>query len=470
MALDTKYRPTRYQDVLGQDALIQVCLQFVREDKGFHQSYIFAGQHGSGKTTTGRILARALLCEDPQDGHPCDKCLSCRSILEKGTSENYVELDAATKSGKEHINRIVEDLDYSTLTGRRRIYLFDEAHQLSKQALDALLKPMEDEIPGSQEKRLVCIFCTTEPEKMKNTIFSRCAPAFTIRVVSPQVIADRLGTICGKEGIEFEPEALVTIAEFTECHIRDALKTVEGVSMLGPVTRDSVSEYLRLGVNKTILVILALIGRDLPKAIVNVEHLYKLVSPTTAYERLAQASMMAYKAFLGVGNAPAYWGPEWVQKIGNYHQNYLLEFASTFASRPKNPSTEMLALDVARLHAIRTGQIALTTSVSVPVGSGSPPIGTSATTGGNPDQAVGKITSTPQNGTEGSGAVTERTTAWETPTGVYVDPRAINKRNRSDRKTGNQPQGLDPAFFRAALSERVEELKADVGSRGGSKG
>ena len=100
MALDTKYRPKNYQDVLGQEASVSVLRQFIKEGRGFHQSYVFCGQHGSGKTTLGRILARALLCSNPVEGAPCDECHSCKVFLNGGTHESFEELDAATKSGK----------------------------------------------------------------------------------------------------------------------------------------------------------------------------------------------------------------------------------------------------------------------------------------------------------------------------------------------------------------------------------
>ena len=126
MALDTRYRPQTYGDVLGQEATVAVLKQFVIEGRGFHQSYVFCGQHGSGKTTLGRILARALLCEAPVDGAPCDQCPSCQTFLSGDTHECFEELDAATKSGKADLARIIEDVSYSTVSGKRRIYLFDE--------------------------------------------------------------------------------------------------------------------------------------------------------------------------------------------------------------------------------------------------------------------------------------------------------------------------------------------------------
>lgn len=406
-------------------------------------------------TTTARVLARALLCENPQDGDPCDQCSSCRSIIERGSSENFTEMDAATKSGKDNITQITEDLDYATFTGKRRIYLFDEAHQLSKQALDALLKPMEDTVVGSEDKRLVCIFCTTEPEKMRSTIFSRCAPVFTIRSVSPEVIADRLMSVCQAEGLVADREALVTIAESTECHIRDALKTVEGVSMLGSVTRQTVNQYLRLDTHETILKILAYIGRDLGKALACLDPLHEAMSTTTMYEKLTEASMLAYRAHVGVGKTPAYWKPDWVFKLGAHHKEYLLQFADTFSRRPKKPTTAMLALDLSMCHQVRIGQILThnTPSSQVPTNTtfAAPPV----TSGG----VSGKITpsgSTSDLAPEGSAP----TQSYETSTGVYIDPRAI-KRKKRHVVNPDHVQPLDPERFGEALAGRLGELKAD---------
>lgn len=126
MALDTKYRPLKFDDVIGQDATVKVLRRFVETGTGFHQSYLFCGSFGSGKTTMGRILARALLCESPVNGDPCDQCTSCLSLLERGSSDCFVEIDAATNSGKDDVRKIVDLLQYDTYSGRRRIHLFDE--------------------------------------------------------------------------------------------------------------------------------------------------------------------------------------------------------------------------------------------------------------------------------------------------------------------------------------------------------
>jgi len=126
LSIDTTYRPHIYADVLGQQKTILILRQIVIDGTGFHQSYVLAGPWGSGKTTLARILARALLCAAPKNGNPCDQCSSCRSILELGTSDDFCEFDAATNSGKDDIKKLTEEAEFSTLSGRRRIYIIDE--------------------------------------------------------------------------------------------------------------------------------------------------------------------------------------------------------------------------------------------------------------------------------------------------------------------------------------------------------
>lgn len=349
MSLDINYRPRTYDDVLGQEAIIAILRQYVAQGRGFRQSYLFCGNHGSGKTTLGRILARALLCEKPKDGNPCDECSSCRGLLEDNTSAEFTEVDAATHSGKADVKAITELIQYDTFSGKRRIYLFDEAHQLSKDALDALLKPLEDTLPGSEDKRLVCIFCTTEPEKMRATVLSRCAPAFVIQPQTPKLIASRLADICVKENIAHDPDMLVLIAEMTECHIRDALKAVEGVSMLGGVTREHVASYLHLDLNNAYLDLLDAIGSNLEAAFEAAKLIMQRASPVTCYEKLAEVAMLAFQTTVG-GSVPAHWGREKLKELGLRKGLSLLGYASRFASRPGRPTAAMLLMDIAHLH------------------------------------------------------------------------------------------------------------------------
>lgn len=472
MALDTRYRPTRFDDVIGQDASVQVLRQFVRTGTGFHQSYVFSGFHGSGKTTMGRILARALLCEAPVDGDPCDKCTSCTSILERGSAECFTEFDAATNSGKDDIRSIVETLNYDTFSGKRRIYLMDEAHRLSKDALDALLKPMEDTVHGSEDKMLVCIFCTTEPERMRSTIFSRCAPAFVIRRVTPDRIADRLAYVCDQEGIPYEREALVLIAEATECHIRDGLKSLEGVSMLGGATVDNVRSYLRLNVNAHYLDILQCIGVDLPRVLEVAEQVTQSVSPATAYERLAEAAMLAYRVSMGAARPPSYWSKEVLDRVAAQHGDHLVGFAETFASRPGNPVAATLSCDLAVLHHNRAGSwVAKPRTIVGPTPTAPPPNPVVSTPKPAESPAAPTTNNTPPQQTQTSGRVIpegridtppKQPAPWVNEGGVYIDPRAVGRRVGVNSGTGVVPP-MGSEEFGVALSRLVRELSVNGG-------
>ena len=224
------------------------------------------------------------------------------------------------------------------------------SHQLSTSALDALLKPLEEGLPGSEDKKLVCIFCTTEPEKMRATILSRCAPAFVIQPVPPKEIAELLGRICALEGIEHDPGVLGVIAEITECHIRDALKAVEGVSMLGAINQDNVSAYLHLDLNEAYLHVLECLGQDLPGALQTVRTILEKTSPVTCYARLAETAMLAYQVHLGAVTPPVFWDRDRLSRVGTQHRESLLGFAERFAERPGRSTAAMLFCDLACLH------------------------------------------------------------------------------------------------------------------------
>ena len=453
MALDTKYRPLRYEDVLGQEHTVEVLRQIVRSGKGFHQSYVFCGGHGSGKTTLGRILARALLCDDPVNGDPCDECDSCLSILENGSSDAFFEVDAATNSGKEDVKKITEALQYATFSGKHRLYLFDESHQLSKKALDALLKPMEDAVPGSEDKQLVCIFATTEPEKMRSTIFSRCAPAFTIRSVVPEKIAERLAWVCEQEELEYDQDALVTIAEATKTHIRDALKAVEKISMLGPVNQENVSKALVLNAHFQYVDILANLGKDLTAVGMAVDNLYQWVSPATAYKNLSEVAVLAYRLHLGVGKAPSYMDAERLDEAGEHHKEFLLAIADHLASRPSQPSKHMLLCDLAHLHHLRAGSYpmiapspsqAFSAAANPKQGSETPALDTTRSEPVKTDSSLGKVSTDP------SSSHVEEIKAPE--------PKADtgNDINGTPPKEESQPLGL--GLFRTVLRQYVSEL------------
>lgn len=343
MSLDTKYRPYRYSDVLGQKETIKTLKGFINSNAGWRQSYLFAGPYGSGKTTLGRIMARALLCSSPVDGQPCDECKSCKSMLD-GSHDSFIEVDAATNSGKSDVKKLLEDLAYTSFSGSKKLYLFDEAHQLSKDALDALLKPMEENDKGSFDKKLVCIFATTEPEKMRQTVLSRCAPAFIIKHVKSEEIADRLANVCEQEGFSYEREALLLIADFTEGHIRDALKAIEGVasSNEGKVGLEGVRAYLHVDRNDLISQLLV---EDTSNALSIIDDLLANSPVGVLYDRLLTATSWAISIGLNAGSPPPFWKKEILEKAWEMHQTNLLHLADALASAPIRPTGAMFKVD-----------------------------------------------------------------------------------------------------------------------------
>lgn len=449
MALDTKYRPTTFDEVLGQDATVRILREFVRTGAGLRQSYMFAGPFGSGKTTLGRILARSLLCDSPIDGEACGSCSSCVEILETGGSADFVEIDAATNSGKDNIRKIVESLQYTSFSGKRRIYLFDEAHQLSRDALDALLKPMEDSVGGSEDKKLVCIFATTEPEKMRTTVVSRCAPPFIIRHASVAQIADRLEFVCQQEGFEYEKSALSLIAEHCECHIRDALKTVEGVSMLGSVSDQNVYTYLQLNTSVSVLKLIGSMAvGDSKSAMQHANELLQQSSPSVLYEQVADYSIKLYSASMGVGIHPAWWPKEVVDELKNLG-NSLVRVGTIFSSKPSRVPPSAFLCEVA--------------SACVPIQQvvvSSPPVQ-------NSPELTNRVSPT---GNMCSPMVFQSTAHIEG--GTFVDPRAVNVERIGEQSNGSKQHtkkvskkdtSLSARAFGSMLSQLLEELEARDG-------
>jgi len=302
MSFDTKYRPHLFEDVIGQDSTVNVLQELLRRGGIFQKSYVFSGPSGTGKTTTARILARAMLCEDfdSEKAEPCNQCSSCLEILERGKSPSFTEMDAANNTGADNIRKIVDGLDYYTLDGGdRKIYLIDECHRLSTQAMDALLKPMEDTLPGSKDKRLVCLFCTTEPQKLRGTIKGRCM-VFGIKEPSKDEVVDRLRYIVEEEGFATEDEALDLIFGYGQGHIRDMVNALERVSRVGDVTAESVRQQLGLDVVSKEYEILLHLEEDIDKSIAAMMEALTQTEPESVYEGIANAAMASYRLAKGI--------------------------------------------------------------------------------------------------------------------------------------------------------------------------
>ena len=238
-ALYRKWRPQTFEQVLGQTATVKTLRRQIEDGRIAH-AYLFCGCRGTGKTTMARILAKALLCEKAPTIDPDGTCEECLAIA-AGTHPDVYELDAASRTGVENVREeIINRVHYAPTHGSYKIYIIDEVHMLSTAAFNALLKTLEE--PPSH---VVFILCTTDPQKVPDTIHSRCQ-RFDFHRLSVDEITARLGAVCVQEGVEFEPEALELISHQAEGGMRNALTSLEQLAAFGEghVTLDGAHRIL----------------------------------------------------------------------------------------------------------------------------------------------------------------------------------------------------------------------------------
>lgn len=285
---DIRYRPLVFADVLGQQGSVHVLKARLKNGTALDTNYIFSGGPGQGKTTLARILARAILCQDlnKDDPDPCNKCDNCTGVLGE-TSGAFTERDAASQGTIDHMRGIVDDLPFAVFGAPKRIYLFDECHRMSKDAQDVLLKPLE-------EKRMLGLFCTTEPEKIRGAIRSRCEE-YQIRKVSREDILARMKMVLSKEGVEHEDEGVLIVVDFCGGHVRDVLNKLEMIAQMGPVTVESARSYLNLSVISTYYEILLALPSATKDALVLIDQACDRVTPEEVASGLAEAAMNSFR-------------------------------------------------------------------------------------------------------------------------------------------------------------------------------
>ncbi|MCD8121724.1 MAG: DNA polymerase III subunit gamma/tau [Clostridiales bacterium] len=218
-ALYRKWRPIQFGDVKGQDSIVQTLRNQMISQRIAH-AYLFCGTRGTGKTSIAKIFARAVNCERPVDGSPCNECETCRGIL-AGRSMNVVEIDAASNNGVENIREIREQVQYPPTEGHYRVYIIDEVHMLSTGAFNALLKTLEE--PPSY---VIFILATTEANKIPVTVLSRCQ-RYDFKRLTVDTIAARLRELSDAEGILVEEKALRYLAKAADGAMRDALSLLD---------------------------------------------------------------------------------------------------------------------------------------------------------------------------------------------------------------------------------------------------
>ena len=218
-ALYRKFRPSEFEDVKGQDAIVKTLKNQIKSDRIGH-AYLFCGTRGTGKTTVAKIFAKAVNCEHPVDGSPCGECAMCRSIA-AGTSMNVIEIDAASNNGVDNIREIREEVTYRPTEGRYKVYIIDEVHMLSIGAFNALLKTLEE-----PPEYVIFILATTEAHKIPITILSRCQ-RYDFKRISIDTISDRLRELIDKEQWDVEDKAVRYIARAADGSMRDSLSLLD---------------------------------------------------------------------------------------------------------------------------------------------------------------------------------------------------------------------------------------------------
>lgn len=261
MSLYGKYRPQNFTNLVGQDHIRETLLHEILKGSLTH-AYLFAGPRGTGKTSTARLIAKALNCEKKsKEGEPCEECDFCKTIAD-GSLIDVVEIDAASNRGIDEIRDLKEKIQFAPTRAKTKIYIIDEVHMMTKEAFNALLKTLEE-----PPENVYFILCTTELHKIPETIISRCQH-FDFKRIDAKTIMTRLSYIAQMESIEAEDAAIEMIARHVEGGLRDAIGLLEQMTINNKLTASHVRDHLGITGHETITTLLDVIEKkELTKAL-----------------------------------------------------------------------------------------------------------------------------------------------------------------------------------------------------------
>src|SRR6184192_204524 len=371
-SLYRKWRSQTFDDLVGQEPIIRTLKNALRSDNVKH-AYLFTGPRGTGKTSTARLLAKTVNCSTPKDGEPCNECLQCREIT-SGTSFNVIEIDAASNRGIDSVRDLREKVMMPPSTGKYKVYVLDEAHMLTTEAFNALLKTLEEPPPYA-----VFVLATTDVHKMLPTVLSRCQ-RFDFKRITTRQIVERVEYVAGQENVRIERSAAELIARAAAGGMRDAL------SLLDQAIAYSGNEI-------TLVQVQAMLGVADPRAIQKlITHVSELNSAAVLHliHELSEAGADLRQLNIQVGE---YWRSMMLAKAGAdisiildltedetseilqmtrlFELEELTEFARIFAQNDlmqKNQGTPQLGLELAFLQSIelhrrtQSGQLPASTS------------------------------------------------------------------------------------------------------------
>ena len=305
--LARKYRPATFDALIGQDALVTTLANSIASNR-LAQAWLLTGVRGVGKTSTARIIAKALNCIGP-DGQggptvtPCEHCANCTAIS-AGQHIDVIEMDAASNTGVDDIREIIDSVRYASVSARYKIHIIDEVHMLSKSAFNALLKTLEEPPP-----HVKFIFATTEVQKLPATILSRCQ-RFDLKRIPTELLASHFAAIATAEGVTVAPEALALIARAADGSVRDGLSILDqAIAQAGsaPVAADAVRDMLGLADRgRLVSLMAAILAADPPRAVTECETAYNAgVEPAALIEGLLDLVHGVTRARLSGGADPA---------------------------------------------------------------------------------------------------------------------------------------------------------------------